>query len=155
MAEKAGEVTVIHVRQMTTEDIEPVMWVERASFTVPWPKETFLEEVEYNPYATYFLIEVEGEIIGYCGVWFVFEEAHITNLAIHPLFRGRKYGKALLKEVIDEARRRRVLQITLEVRVSNTTAQHMYRSFGFKPGFIKNSYYPDNGEDALVMWVNL
>ncbi|EKE31373.1 ribosomal-protein-alanine N-acetyltransferase [Salimicrobium jeotgali] len=143
------------VRRMTTEDISRVVQVERATFPDPWPEDTFLEELEYNPYAVYFLIEDKGKVIGYCGIWLVYEEAHITNLAIHPESRGKRYGQRLFAEVMARAKQAGVLQITLEVRVTNTTAQHMYRRFGFKPGAIKKSYYPDNGEDALVMWVKL
>ncbi|SDJ78162.1 ribosomal protein S18-alanine N-acetyltransferase [Salimicrobium halophilum] len=146
---------MVSVREMTTEDIEQVMWVERASFTVPWPKETFLEEVENNPHAAYFLIEEDGEVIGYCGAWFFNEGGHITNIAIHPSYRGHKYGKLLFMEVMNEARKHKIRLLTLEVRVSNTTAQHMYRRFGFKPAEVRKGYYADNGEDALVMWVKL
>lgn len=146
---------MVTVREMTTEDIEQVMWVERASFAVPWPKETFLEEVENNPHATYFLIEVEEGVIGYCGVWFFSGGGHITNIAIHPTYRGHNYGKLLFMEVMKEASKQKIRMITLEVRVSNTVAQHMYRLFGFKPAEVKKGYYADNGEDALVMWVKL
>ncbi|UOQ44335.1 ribosomal protein S18-alanine N-acetyltransferase [Halobacillus salinarum] len=143
------------IRPMETEDIEEVMDVEKASFAVPWTEETFRNEVLDNPYAHYFVIEEGGRVFGYCGLWLIIDEAHITNIAIHPEFRGQKYGEDLFRRTFMEAIEGGAIQLSLEVRVSNTAAQHLYRKFGMKPGGIRKHYYTDNGEDALVMWVGL
>ncbi|QAS52434.1 ribosomal protein S18-alanine N-acetyltransferase [Halobacillus litoralis] len=143
------------IRRMTQEDVGAVMVVERASFAVPWTVETFRKEVDDNPYAFYYVIEKDGEIIGYCGLWLIIDEANITNIAIHPEHRGHKYGERLFQHTCKEAIEHGAIQLSLEVRVSNTAAQHMYRKFGLVPGGIRKRYYSDNGEDALVMWVGL
>lgn len=144
-----------HVRKMKSEDIEDVMWVETASFAVPWTKQTFMNEIEENPYGLYYVIEVDERVIGYCGLWMIIDEAHVTNIAIHPDYRGNKYGEQLFRHTCKQAIDQGAIQLSLEVRVSNTAAQHMYRKFGLVPGGIRKRYYSDNGEDALVMWVGL
>ncbi|MGR9047636.1 ribosomal protein S18-alanine N-acetyltransferase [Halobacillus faecis] len=143
------------IRRMTKDDVGAVMEVEKASFAVPWSGETFKKEMEDNPYAHYYVVENEDEIIGYCGLWLIIDEAHVTNIAIHPDHRGNKYGEHLFRHTCNEAIEHGAIQLSLEVRVSNTAAQHMYRKFGMVPGGIRKRYYSDNGEDALVMWVGL
>lgn len=140
---------------MTVEDIEAVMHIEQATFPTPWSRTAFYNEVVINHFATYLLLEVGEDIAGYCGVWVIIDEAHITNIALHPDFRGMKLGEALLKRAIDFAKSRGALKMTLEVRVSNTIAQNLYRKYGFEEGSIRKNYYTDNQEDALVMWVKL
>ncbi|MBN8210877.1 ribosomal protein S18-alanine N-acetyltransferase [Bacillus sp. NTK071] len=145
----------VSFRSMTVEDIEAVMHIEQATFPTPWSRTAFYNEVVINHFATYLLLEVGEDIAGYCGVWVIIDEAHITNIALHPDFRGMKLGEALLKRAIDFAKSRGALKMTLEVRVSNTIAQNLYRKYGFEEGSIRKNYYTDNQEDALVMWVKL
>ncbi|MDQ0485163.1 ribosomal protein S18-alanine N-acetyltransferase [Guptibacillus hwajinpoensis] len=145
----------VSFRSMTVEDIEAVMRIEKATFPTPWSRTAFYNEVVINHFATYLLLEVGEEIAGYCGVWVIIDEAHITNIALHPNYRGMKLGEALLKRAIDFAKSRGALKMTLEVRVSNTIAQNLYRKYGFEEGSIRKNYYTDNQEDALVMWVKL
>jgi len=140
---------------MTIEDIEAVMRIEHATFPTPWSRSAFYNEIVINHFATYLLLEVGEEVAGYCGVWVIIDEAHITNIALHPEYRGLKLGEALLNKAIHFAKSRGALKITLEVRVSNIVAQNLYRKFGFEEGGIRKNYYTDNQEDALVMWVNL
>ncbi|WP_377891865.1 ribosomal protein S18-alanine N-acetyltransferase [Alkalihalobacillus sp. R86527] len=145
----------ISFRSMTVEDIEAVMEIEKATFPTPWSRSAFYNEVVVNQFATYLLLEVGEEIAGYCGVWVIIDEAHITNIALHPDFRGMKLGEALMSKAVHFAKSRGALKMTLEVRVSNTVAQNLYKKLGFEEGGIRKSYYSDNQEDALVMWVNL
>ncbi|PFG02791.1 ribosomal protein S18-alanine N-acetyltransferase [Bacillus sp. es.036] len=145
----------VSFRSMTIEDIEAVMRIEHATFPTPWSRSAFYNEIVINHFATYLLLEVGKEVAGYCGVWVIIDEAHITNIALHPEYRGMKLGEALLNKAIHFAKSRGALKITLEVRVSNIVAQNLYRKFGFEEGGIRKNYYTDNQEDALVMWVNL
>ncbi|MCA0993769.1 MULTISPECIES: ribosomal protein S18-alanine N-acetyltransferase [Guptibacillus] len=145
----------VSFRSMTIEDIEAVMRIEHATFPTPWSRSAFYNEIVINHFATYLLLEVGEEVAGYCGVWVIIDEAHITNIALHPEYRGMKLGEALLNKAIHFAKSRGALKITLEVRVSNIVAQNLYRKFGFEEGGIRKNYYTDNQEDALVMWVNL
>lgn len=145
----------ITFRKMTIDDLDDVMEVEVSSFTLPWSREAFFNELTKNQFAHYLVLEVDHKIVGYCGMWIIVDEAHITNIAILPDYRGMKLGEALMGKVIELARVLGALRMTLEVRVSNERAQRLYRKFGFENGALRKQYYTDNMEDALVMWVNL
>jgi ribosomal-protein-alanine N-acetyltransferase len=142
-------------RFMREEDIDQVLEIEHRSFTTPWSREAFYNELNMNKFAVYIVLEVDKKVVGYCGVWVVIDEAHITNIAILPEYRGRKFGEALMQNLFDVARTMGAKSMTLEVRVTNYVAQGLYRKFGFQKGGLRKNYYTDNQEDALVMWVRL
>lgn len=143
------------IRNMELDDIEQVMVVEISSFTTPWPERIFRQELLDNSHAYYFVMEIDKKIIGYVGMWVVFDDAQITNIAILPGFRGQKLGEKLFRFAIQRAISLGAKRLSLEVRISNIVAQKMYRKFGLVPGGIRKNYYTDNNEDAVVMWVNL
>jgi [ribosomal protein S18]-alanine N-acetyltransferase len=145
----------ITFRKMTVEDLDDVLEVEVNSFATPWSRDAFFNELTKNQFAHYLVAEVDQKVVGYCGVWIIVDEAHITNIALLPDYRGLKLGEALLGRIIELARELGALRITLEVRVSNERAQNLYRKFGFEDGALRKQYYTDNMEDAVVMWVNL
>jgi len=91
-------------------------------------------------------------IVGYGGLWLTLEDAHVTTIAVDPAHRGKGVGELLLNTLIDHAYELGGRQITLEVRVSNTSAQRLYVKYGFQPAGTRTRYYTDNGEDALIMW---
>lgn len=142
-------------RYMKDEDIDQILEVEHASFTTPWSREAFYNEIHNNKFAVYIVLEEDKKIIGYCGAWVVIDETHVTNLAILPEYRGRKLGEALLNKMMSVAKEMGAKSMTLEVRVTNDVAQSLYRKLGFQNGGIRKNYYSDNQENALVMWVNL
>ncbi len=143
----------VNYRKMTIDDVERVYEIESLSFTLPWTKEAFYYEMNDNKHAYYVIAETDEEIVGYCGMWLVLDEAHVTNIAIHPDYRGKKMGGGLMQAAIDAAKENGAVLMTLEARVSNTVAQNLYRKLGFKNGGIRKRYYTDNYEDAIVMWV--
>lgn len=145
----------ITFRKATLDDLDGIIKVELESFTLPWSREAFYNEFVNNQFAHYFVLEHNGNIIGYCGVWIVVDEAHITNVAISPEYRGLKLGKSMMKKMMEYARLHRAHSMTLEVRVTNHIAQSLYRKLGFQDGGIRKGYYTDNHEDALIMWVKL
>ena len=145
----------ITFRMMTLEDLDSVIEVEHASFTLPWSREAFYNELVNNQYAYYLVAEDQGKIVGYCGTWIILDEGHITNIAVLPEWRGKKIGEELLVRMMGKAQSMGVKKMTLEVRVGNQTAQKLYRKLGFKDGGIRKFYYTDNMEDALIMWVEL
>lgn len=142
-------------RKMELDDIAQIVAIEEASFSTPWTADAFHSELTMNEHAHYVVLEKDGRVIGYCGLWIIIDESHITNIAILPEYRGQKLGDALLKEVISEAKTLGVKTMTLEVRVSNEVAKQLYRKYGFQNGGIRKRYYADNQEDGLVMWVNI
>ncbi|MBX9671164.1 MAG: ribosomal protein S18-alanine N-acetyltransferase, partial [Candidatus Obscuribacterales bacterium] len=93
-------------------------------------------------------------LIGYSGFWLINDEAHITTLAVHPAMRRKHVGERLLINNIIEARRRSANWLTLEVRVTNEAAQHLYYKYAFRRIGVRRKYYQDNGEDALVLWTD-
>jgi len=139
---------------ITAADIENVIAIERASFQFPWSTRFFLDELQVDC-ARSILAEVDGRIVGYVLFWLVSEEVDIHNIAVHPDFRRQGIGRLLLEQVVAVARRQERLRVTLDVRFSNASAQSLYRSFGFVARGLRKAYYSDNGEDALVMALEL
>lgn len=145
----------LQIRFMEVDDIEGVLKVEHDAFTIPWTRSAFVRELTENPFAHYIVAEWEGEIVGYCGVWIIADEASITNIAVHSEYRGKHIGEALLRSALEMALFAKAKTLSLEVRVSNVVAQSLYKKLGFQEGGIRKKYYTDNLEDALVMWVKL
>ncbi|MBH9580556.1 ribosomal protein S18-alanine N-acetyltransferase [Staphylococcus felis] len=139
---------------MSVEDVPAVTDIERVSFMgSSWTIDAFYHEILENNFAHYFIMEYENKVIGYCGIWIVVDQAQITTIAIEPNYRGLGLGQLMLKYVMNFASAVATL-MSLEVRVENRTAQHVYEKLGFEYGGRRKNYYGD-GEDALVMWVNL
>lgn len=146
----------ISVQQMQIEDVDEIMAIDTGAFPQPWTREIYEQELIENDFAHYFVLRTDaGEIIGYVGLWIIFDDAQITNIAVHQDYRGKKIGEKLFGFALAFAFQRGAQQLSLEVRPSNTVAKNMYRKFGLQEGGIRKNYYPDDGEDALVMWVDL
>lgn len=145
----------VSFRPMTVEDLPEILELEKKSCPAPWSKQTFMDELTRNHLAHYHVVTLDERAIGYCGMWMIIDEAHVTNLAIHPDFQGRGLGKALLMHMMAEAVRLGAKKMTLEVRASNHIAQSLYKKLGFTASGIRRGYYTDNHEDAIIMWVNL
>ena len=145
----------IVVRPMVTEDIPAIIAIEEVSFSNPWKPESFISELNNNKIARYYCLVLEDKVVGYMGLWLIIGEAHITNVAIWPGCRGQGWGEYLMRYVMQEMRKLGIVRITLEVRVSNTTAQNLYAKLGFKSAGIRPRYYSDNKEDAYIMWAQL
>lgn len=137
---------------MQVTDLDGVMAVEQLSFQTPWSRQAFVQELTQNQYALYLVARAAGTVVGYVGTWIVLDEAHVTNVAVHPGWRGRGIGERLMLRLIAEAVLRRAVRMTLEVRTNNTAAQNLYGKLGFKPAGIRKGYYTDTKEDALIMW---
>ena len=142
------------IRPMTKNDIDGVYEVEENCFVDTWSKDAFNKELK-NDLARYLVAEIDNKIVGYVGIWFVVDEGHITNVAVHSDYRGRKSGDRLVSELVELCKKADLSAMTLEVRASNTVAQNLYRKYGFKMGGIRKEYYSDNKEDAIIMWNQL
>jgi ribosomal-protein-alanine N-acetyltransferase len=138
------------MRKMTPRDLDQVMLIEQEAFSLPWSRQSYENELK-NQYANYLVIDYQGDVGGYGGIWVVFDEAHITNVAVASSFRGRGWGRALMLELEALARRKRAVRILLEVRPSNRAAIAMYHGLGFMVSGLRKQYYSDNNEDAIVM----
>ena len=143
------------IRAMTMADIDAIAELEKLVFTLPWSRDSFRREVEENAAARYLVLEDRGHVVAYAGMWLVIDEAHITNIAVHPEARGRGFGERLLRALMRLASDTCMCMITLEVRRSNLAAQALYRKAGFQDVGYRKRYYEDNQEDALIMYATL
>jgi len=142
----------LEIIDATIEYIDQIMAVENLSFSIPWSQNSMMEEIANNKLALYILAKLEGNIVGYAGMWRICGEGHITNIAVHPEFRREGIGSALMSELISRCRKEGITDITLEVRKSNDAAIALYTKFGFRKCGYRKAYYPDNNEDAIIMW---
>ena len=142
---------MICVRAMGRADIDAVYEIEQLSFRTPWSRAALLGELK-NDVAVYRLLVADGAVAGYCGMWLLFDEAHITNIAVRPELRGQGYGKLMLAASMRTAANRSAGRMTLEVRENNRVAQNMYAAFDFVQAGRRRGYYQDTGEDALILW---
>ena len=142
----------IIIRNMCLADMDQVMIMERLCFTLPWPRGAFEGELTQNAMARYLVVEIDGRIAGYAGIWLIFDEGHITNIAVHPDFQRRGVASALLQRILSNAKACGIEACTLEVRRSNLAAQKLYEKYGFLPEGVRKGYYTDTKEDALLYW---
>lgn len=144
---------MITIDMMAMDDLEQVLAIESNSFSTPWSKRAFEMEVSgRNEYAYYLVARCGNQVVGYLGAWFIVNEAHITNIAVKPSARRKGIAQQLMEFFFNQARLRKIDAVTLEVRVSNHSAQELYRKLGFKDMGVRPKYYQDNQEDALIMW---
>ncbi len=132
-----------HLRQMAQ--------IEREAFSTPWTEAMFIPEIEDDS-AHYLVGTRQGEVICYGGYHLIFDEAHITNVAVKDTERGKGLGKFLLSALIDDAKKAGAQSMTLEVKHSNVKAIKLYQSFGFTVEGVRKRYY-NNVDDALIMWL--
>ncbi len=139
------------IRRMRAADVDAVTAIEEATFARPWSRDSFLREMEKNPAARYLVAEADGRIVGYAGAWVILDESHMTNIAVAEDYRGRGIGRALTTALMQYVSNLGAAYATLEVRVSNLRAQHLYAALGFVSVGKRKRYYEDNGEDAYLM----
>ncbi|MHB1318147.1 MAG: ribosomal protein S18-alanine N-acetyltransferase [Anaerolineae bacterium] len=155
---------------MRLEDVPAVATIEKQVFATPWSAEAFRQEITYHAAATYLVLRYTDQpaiqqrfprrpwtatqdpgLVGYGGLWLVMEQAHVSTLAVRPLWRGRGLGELLFAALIGKALESGCDELTLEVRVSNRTAQNLYAKYGLEVTGRRTRYYPDNLEDAWIM----
>lgn len=141
------------IYRMSNEDIEEVLQIEEESFSSPWSKRIFEGELSKKEHSYYYVAKGDGKVLGYIGLWMIFDEAHIVNIAVHKDLRQSGIGTLLLASTLVIAERMGAKRATLEVRVSNTPAQKLYEKFGFEIISIRKKFYSDTNEDAYIMWI--
>lgn len=140
---------------MRVTDLDEVMDIEQASFTTPWSRGAYHRELTANGYATYLVGRIGGRVVAYGGMWVILDEAHITNIAVHPDWRNLGVGRRMMAALERKAADLGAARITLEVRVSNLPARHLYEKLGYRATGLRRDYYTDTHEDAIVMWKDL
>lgn len=141
------------IEPLRRRHLPDVMAIEQVSYPRPWTRGVFQSELELSRTGErcYIVARSGGMVIGYAGLMFVVGDAHVTNIAVAAERQRTGVATRLLAELAWRAIDRGCEALTLEVRVSNTGAQALYRSFGFVPAGVRQRYY-ENTEDAIVMW---
>ncbi|HWI54223.1 MAG TPA: ribosomal protein S18-alanine N-acetyltransferase [Desulfobacteria bacterium] len=140
---------------MEKSHLDEVLEIESQSFPTPWSRSSFTHEITGNDFACYFAAMEGGKVVGYAGMWIILDEGHITTIAVHPSRRRCRIGKSLMNMLINEAKSRGCVRMTLEVRPSNPGAIDLYEKLGFVSFGVRPGYYSDTGEDAVIMWKEL
>ena len=143
----------VTVETLRRRHVRAILAIEHQVYPRPWTIGIFTTEIEGMARGDrYYVVALDGmRVVGYAGMLFTLDEAHITNIAVDPSLHRSGVGKRLMLEVMGEARRRSIRNVSLEVRASNTAAQEMYEAFGFTTAGIRPKYY-ENVEDAKIMW---
>ncbi|WP_066638321.1 ribosomal protein S18-alanine N-acetyltransferase [Desulfolucanica intricata] len=142
----------LEFEKMKVEHLDQVTEIEKKCFLTPWSRYAFTYEILQNDFAHYIVALVDNQVVGYAGMWVVIDEAHITNVAVHPNYRGKQIGESLMKQMFIRAALRGAAKMTLEVRRSNEPAKRLYTQMGFKEYGVRKGYYSDTNEDAIIMW---
>jgi len=147
--------TELAIRPATLSDLNTIRAMEASIFPSPWSEEMIAAELLGDPLRIA-LLALQGETpVGYIFCWAVADELHVVNLGVIGAERRKGYGQALLEAVLTHPRASEASIVTLEVRVDNESARAFYRQNGFKEIALRKGYYPDTGEDAVVMLKNL
>jgi ribosomal-protein-alanine N-acetyltransferase len=141
----------VAIEPMAPGDLEEVLAIERQSFPSAWSRDSYERELRSDS-SHYFRARSGGVLVAYAGMWIVYEEAHITTIAVHPQWRRQGLAGRLLRVLIRLAWQRGTARLTLEVRERNEAARALYRSLGFEEKGVLPGYYGDTGENGIVMW---
>jgi len=139
------------IRRMREEDVEKVAALEAQIFTKPWSYKSFMDSL-CLPNAIYVVALKNEEVLGYCGLYCILNEASITNVAVKEDVRNMGIGYGMMKELLYEAKHKGMEAATLEVRKSNEAAIHLYEQLGFENSGIRKDFYSEPKEDAVIMW---
>jgi len=131
-----------------------VLRVDRLSHPRPWTLGLYLGELARPDTRAYTVARAGAGVIGFAGVMVIGDEGHITTVGVDPAWRRRGIASNLMAVTTRRAIALGAEHLTLEVRVSNTAAQEMYRRFGYAPAGVRPRYYAENNEDALIMWAH-
>jgi len=154
--ESTGHIHKILIEPMTREDLDEVMAIEDASYSVPWKRSMFEAELNENPFSRLFVARdpEQNTLRGYVCFWVVFEELHLLNLAVRPEERRKGIGEELARWALDRAKQDGARKASLEVRASNDPARRLYEKLGFKVSAVRRGYYREPREDGLIMIMN-
>lgn len=145
------------VRDLTEGDLDAIASIEARVNPQPWSRSLLAHELTLPPAACHWLVAVDGAepaagVVGFGGMMYAPDAAHLMLLAVDPEFTRRGIGLSLCVELFREARSRGATDITLEVRASNAAALALYERLGMVAVATRPGYYPD-GEDAVILWL--
>ena len=130
------------IKPLTEEYVDQVCVLEEEAFSMPWHKESFLEMIA-NENACYLVALVGDEVVASCGLRHIVGEGEITNVVTKNTMRGKGVGRQILLRLLEEGSKMGADAFTLEVRVSNAPAIHLYESLGFVSEGVRKNFYED------------
>ncbi|GAB2556116.1 ribosomal protein S18-alanine N-acetyltransferase [Leucobacter ruminantium] len=142
----------LSLREASPDDLDAIWSIEAGVFGAEaWSRETMRSELEgeYRHYIV--LVDGAGAVRGYAGLLAVGDDGDVQTIALSPEVRGEGHGRRLMDELLDEADRRGVTQVFLEVRADNPPARGLYASLGFEEIAVRPHYYQPDDVDAVVM----
>ncbi len=145
----ASKVELVLLRE---EQIPGILEIEKVVNTAPWSERSFKNELSH-PHGIFLVANLGEDIAGYGGVWLVIDEAHITTVAVAERYQHQGIGEKLMVELLTRAQAAGMVCSTLEVRASNQAAIGLYEKLGYRGTARRKGYYPENKEDAVVMWL--
>lgn len=148
---KTKSVKGLRLVPLEESHLESILEIEKRSNSSPWSERSFRNELDH-PYGIFLVASLGDHIVGYGGVWLVVDEAHITTIAVDPDYRRQGIARSIMQALLDQAVKRGATCSTLEVRAGNEAAIRLYEGLGYVRAAIRKRYYPDNKEDAVVMW---
>ena len=141
----------ICVEEMTTSTMIDVKDICDLSFSVPWSLSSLEKELT-NPNALYIVVKLGEKVVGFGGIWVVFDEATVINIAVHPDYRGIHISDIIMETLINKAKSMGACSMTLEVRISNIPAIKLYEKYGFIIEGTRKNFYDNPKEDGHIMW---
>ena len=144
----------VHLTSMRRRHLRGVLRIENQVYPRPWSLGLFMSELALRSGRIYLVARIGQTVVGYAGVMVVGHEGHVTTIAVDPRWHRAKIGTRLLLHATRQSIAADVSALTLEVRMSNSGAQAMYRRFGYAPAGVRRGYYVETGEDAMVMWAH-
>ncbi len=145
--------TPVRIAPMQRRHVRAVMTIEQQVYPKPWTSTLFLSELALPASRVYVVAKVGRTVVGYAGIMWAPDEAHVTTIAVDPEWHRQHVATRLLLVLAREAIARNYAALTLEVRLSSRGAQALYRRFGLTPEGARKAYYSSPTEDAIVMWV--
>ena len=142
----------LELRRLELADLDAIEQIERASYRTPWSRSMFTSELAKPSSLSFGAVDETGELVGYLVLSRYVDAWHVMNVAVAPARRRQGIASALLHRLLELTKDDALRGYTLEVRVSNAVAIHLYESLGFVTTGVRRGYYTDNREDALIMW---
>ena len=126
-----NNVNKIQIVPLSRELVPQVAEIESLCFSEPWSEQAYLDICEKEEYYYIVAIASNGDVVGMCGLIIGPFEAEVMNVGVHPKYRGRGIAKALMQALLEAGNQKGIKEYTLEVRVSNSSAIHIYENCGF------------------------
>lgn len=141
----------LQIRPLKMEDVPVLACMEEKIFTRPWSEQSFADLLKHD-YILCFVAELDETLVGCAGLTMLDNEGNIDKVMVREDFRGRGVAYQMLGCLMDEAGKRGITEFTLEVRVGNRPAIHLYERLGFVSEGVRPKFYDKPTEDALIMW---